>query len=121
MELLVGEGLQELDQLIILRIAVLLAADLPNPLQSIDDDQCCIRMSGDELLQLSLQPVGYRAGFCNQIEAVAALHTEHPGQAFLEPCVVILERQIEHRSLPDRVIPERDPGCDMVGQLCHKK
>ena len=118
---LISKSFQALDHLVVLGIAVLLAAKFADPLQGIDDDEHRVRMSGNELLHLCLKPICHAPGICRKVQTVGTLYIKHPGQPFLESCIVIFKSQIQDRTLPHRIIPKRDPGRDMIGQLCHKE
>ena len=113
----IGKAFQPGNDIVVAGVAVRFAADLTNLLQGIDDNEPGIRVLANKTLQLLVQSFPKLSRSCSKKELIRDFHIEHLIHPALETLVIILQRQIQNRSLPHRVIPERCPGTDMVGEL----
>ena len=75
----------------------------------------------EKQLQLIFQTVADLFGTSGKVEFFCAVHPEHSEHPILQPLVVILQRQIEDGAFPDRIIPQRLPGADVVSKLGNQK
>lgn len=102
---LVGKLLEPTDDLIIAGVAVCFAADLPDLLHGVDDNEFGVGMLAHEILKLLVQPVSDLARRSCKVQPVGvvdAVHHEHPA---LDALKIVLQGKVQHRTGMDFVVP----------------
>ena len=78
-------------------------------------------MLPDETLQLLVQPLSELPRIGGKEELIGYRHVEHLIHPVLQAPGIILQRQIQNRSLSHREFPQRGPRAYMVGKLRDEK
>ena len=117
----IGKAFQPGNDVVIARIAVRLAADLPYLLQCVDDNEPGIRVLLDKALQLLIQSFSELPCMCGEKELIRDLHIEHLIHSSLQALVIVLQRHVQNRSFSHRKIPQRRTGADMERKLCDQE
>ena len=104
--MLVSKLFQKSDVLVIVRIPIAVTTRTADPLQRINDNEFCIGMFGQELLNLLFQPVLERVSHDRKVQRWRRFFRQ-----VKEPCLDTLERifeaEIQNLALCRRKIPER--------------
>ena len=117
----VCELLEPADDFIITGIAVSLAARFTDFLHGVNDNELGIRMLPHEVFKLLIKTVPHLICRCCKMKIICVLHAIHHKHPALDALEIILQRQIQHRSLMDSILPELLPCADMIGKLRHKE
>ena len=118
---LVAERFQLCNDLIIVGIAEFVIGGFAYLLQSVHNDQLCIGMLADELFQLLTQAAVQGHGLCCKMQMLCVLCTKHFVQTLLNPGKVILQGEIKHLALMNRILPQVCSCGDVVTELRHEE
>lgn len=118
---LFGKRFQFADTLIIAGIAAFFISGFPNLLQRVDNDKVCIRVFPAKGLDLLVKSTAQRLCCIGKVERVRNICTEHTIKPLLQSLLIVLQSQIENRSLLHRKISEWFSAADMKGKLRHEK
>ena len=118
---LFGKRFQFADNLIIAGIAAFFVSGFPNLLQRVDNDKVCIRVFPAKGLDLLVKSTAQRLCCIGKVECGRDVRAEHTIKPLLQSLLIVLQGQIENRSLMYFVAPQVLPGTDMVGDLRHQE
>ena len=118
---LFGKRFQFADNLIIAGIAAFFVSGFPNLLQRVDNNKVCIRVFPAKGLDLLVKSAAQRLCCIGKVERGRNICTEHTIKPLLQSLLIVLQSQIENRSLLHRKIPEWFSAADMKGKLRHEK
>ena len=118
---IIGKAFQCAHHLVVVGIAVLVSASLPDFLEGVNDNQLGIGVFPDKHFELSLQANAELFSVDCKEQVVGAVHAEHPIQPPLQSAVVVLQRQIEDGALVDGVAPQGEAHAHMIGKLGHQE
>ena len=118
---LVGKLLEPTDDLIIAGVAVCLAADLPDFLHGVNDNEFGVGMLPHEILKLLVQPVSDLARSGCKVQPVGVVDAVHHEHTALDALKIIFQGKVQHRAGMDFVAPQRFARADMIGDLRHQK
>ena len=119
--MLVGELLQLADDFIIAGVTVSLAADLTDFLHGVYDDELGVGMLIHKELKLFVQTVSDFICRCCEVEIAAVLHAVHHKHSALDSLIIVLQCEIQHRSLMHFVVPQLFACADVICDLCHQE
>ena len=74
-----------------------------------------------EFSELVLQSFIEMSGIGGKVQFLRTVRSEHAVHTALEPLVVVLQREIQHRSLVHLITPKRQAGAHMKRELRHEK
>ena len=118
---LVGKLLEPTDDLIIAGVAVRLAADFPDFLHGVNDNESGVGMLPHKTLKLLVQPVSNLARRGCKVQPVGVVDAVHHEHTALDALKIVLQGKVQHRTGMDFVVPQRFAGADMIGNLRHQK
>ncbi len=118
---LVGKLLEPTDDLIITGVAVCLAADFPDFLHGVNDNESGIWMFPHEVLKLLVQPVSNLARSGCKVQPVGVVDAVHHEHTALDALKIVLQGKVQHRTGMDFAAPQSFARADMIGDLRHQK
>ena len=118
---LVGELLQLADDFIIAGVTVSLAANLSDFLHRVNDNELGIGMLIHKELKLFVQAVSDFVCRCCEVEIAAVLYAVHHKHTALDSLVIVLQCEIQYRSLMHFVVPQLFACADVICDLCHQE
>ena len=119
--MLVGKLLELADDLIIAGVAVSLAADFPDFLHGVDDNESGVGMLPHEILKLLVQSISDFARRSCKVQPVGVVDAVHHKHSTLDALKIVLQRKVQHRAGVDFIAPQRLASADMIGDLRHQK
>ena len=117
----VCKGLEPGNDLVVVGVAVIVPADLPDLLQRVYDDQRGVRVLSEKSGELFVQTAAKLFSRNGEEQVFVLCRSEHAVQALLQASIVIFQGKIEDCALPHGEAPERGSRADMVSDLCHKE
>ena len=118
---LVGKLLEPTDDLIIAGVAVCLAADFPDFLHGVNDNEFGVVMLKHKILKLLVQPVSDLARSGCKVQPVGVVDAVHHEHTALDALKIIFQSKVQHRAGVDFVAPQSFARADMIGDLRHQK